>query len=463
MVSKGTAKPYVKCIGASASGVTQSAYLVRFKKYVMLLDFGGYQESDIATNYKRNIELLKKIKPREIDYVIISHEHIDHTMLVPALFARGCQAHVFVPKGSIPFLELLWEDSMKIFTADCQKLNNKGTKSSPFYTQENIERALDRCIEIEYNIKYQVNEEICLTYFPSNHIIYAAQVYLDFIDGSVHHRLGYTGDIGGVKVQPYTIPRVPMPYVNLLIGENTYNKSSRISKPYDRSLDIEKIKSVLNDEFTYRVLFPCFSLQRTQTILTLLYNLMREGEIDRNCQIYLDSPLAIKISKIWPWNTDILNWGNLHIVEEFSESQALMSSNPKGIVISASGFLNGGRILEWLKCSLGYANNYVMFCGYSGENNLASQIRYGDSTITIDDTIVYNLAHIVELVSFSSHADYQELVDYYTEDCKFDKLMLVHGDNRYKPEFSKTIQEILVSQGKSSRVICANQDTKSYF
>lgn len=460
MVNKSTAKPYVKCIGASATGVTQSAYVVRFKRYMILLDFGGYQESDIATNYKRNIELIKKIKPREIDYLILHEAHIDHTMLVPALYARGCQAHIYIPNGTKQFLKLLWEDSMKIFTQDCQKLNNKGTKASPYYSQEDIDRALDRCIEIGYNT-ISIAEDIDLTYLPANHILHACQVFLDFKQGSVHHRLGFTGDIGGELTGLYTLDRETMFYCNLLLGECTYNEPKRINKQYDRGKDIEKIKAVV--EQSHRVLIPCFSLQRTQDMLTLLHGLWLLKQLPQDIQVYLDSPLAIKFCKLWPWKHPIMDWKNLHLIEEWADSQALMEKNPKGIVISASGFLTGGRIMEWLKRSLPNANNTILFCGYSGENNLASKIRYGDAHVIVDGIEVANNANIIELVSFSSHANYYELLNYYGGQCRFDKLALVHGNMDGKPAFAKTLQEALSKQGKSSRVICTNEDTKIYF
>ena len=460
MVSRGTEKPYVKCIGNSAVDVTGSCYLVRFKKYCLLLDCGLIQGHDIATDYKLNMAQLKKIKSKEIDYIILSHQHCDHSAGIPALYARGCQAHIYIPNGTKAFLKLLWEDSMKIFTQDCQKLNNKGTKASPYYSQEDINRALDRCIEIGYNT-ISIAEDIDLTYLPANHILHACQVFLDFKQGSVHHRLGFTGDIGGELTGLYTLDRETMFYCNLLLGECTYNEPKRINKQYDRGKDIEKIKAVV--EQSHRVLIPCFSLQRTQDMLTLLHDLWIMEELPKDIQVYLDSPLAIKFCKLWPWKQPIMDWKNLHLIEEWADNQALMESNPRGVVISASGFLTGGRIMEWLKCSLPNANNTILFCGYSGENNLASKIRYGDARVIVDGVEVANNANIIELVSFSSHANYYELLDYYSGQCRFDKLGLVHGGMDGKPAFADMLQTILSEQGKSSRVICTNEDTKIYF
>lgn len=458
MYSRGTQKPYVHFIGESAISVTQSCYLVRFKKYIILLDCGGYQESDIATNYKKNLELLKKIHVKDIDFVILHESHIDHTMLCPALYAKGCNAHLIVPKGTTPFLKLLWEDSMKVFTQDCNKLNKNGIKASPFYAQENIDKALERIIEVPIDVDYNIENDIILHYYGANHIINSCQIRLTLKDNYINHYLGFTGDIGPKEDSFFTVPRQTLPYCNLLLSENTYNDPKRrINKWYDRQKDLEKIVAVI--ENSYRVIIPCFSLQRTQVMLITLMNLGITNKI------IVDSPLAQKICNIWPneLNEYLSKFSNIHFVSDWEESQKLINDGNKYIIISASGFLSGGRVLEWLKHDLSNNKNTILFCGYSGENNLASKIRYGDKWIAIDKVIVENKANIIELVSFSSHADYDSLINYLTNEVRCDKLALVHGDNQYKPAFVNVIQNKLIEQGKSTRVICTNKDQKIYF
>ena len=468
MTNKGTKTPYVKCIGNSATEVTGSCYLVRFKKYCLLLDCGLTQGHDIATDYKANVAMLKKIKVKEIDYIVLSHNHVDHSGLLPALYARGCQAHIYAPLGSAKFLRLLWEDSMKIFTQDCQKLMSKGTKATPFYTQEDIERTLARIIEVPWHkshqkmvFPYHINQDIVLQYYAANHIVCACQVYLEFCDGSVRHRLGFTGDIGGDKSQPYVDDRATLPYVNVLLGESTYSAPGRINKPYDRPLDLDKIVTVVQDSNI--VLIPCFSLGRTQLILHELKHLWGKGLLPQDIKIIVDSPLAQKFCNIWEDSDQFFDWANVHFVDSWVESQELQRTANHCIVISASGMMTGGRVVEWIKTVLPNPKNTILFCGYSGDNTLASQIRYGNSTINVDGILVSNEANIVELVSFSSHANYEELCGYYLGDCKYDKLILVHGNMDNKVNFAHCLQENLVKQGKSSRVICANEDTKVSF
>lgn len=466
MTNKGTTKPYVKFIGASATSVTQSCYLVRFKKYVIMLDCGIYQESDILTNYRQNQVLLKKIKPREIDFLILHEAHADHTCLVPALYAKGCQAHIICPTGTIEFLRILWEDSCKIMTQDCQKITHKhGIKAPPLYTQDDIERALNRCIEIDILNSHNLTQDLTLTYYPSNHIINACQLSLEMKQGYQKKVLNFTGDIGGKIEQPYVLPRMNLPWGNIVLGENTYNKKGRENKPYDRQKDIDKICAALNQ--SSRILIPVFALGRCQTMMTVLYQLWEQEKIPHDICIYADSPMAQKICSLYPQEDElwskVCKWSNLHFVRDNEETLRLQSSTNPFVVLSSAGMLSGGKSVSWAKSFLPDGNAHIIFCGYSSQNTLASKIRFGDKKITIDGDIFENNANITELTSFSSHASREELIDYYVNSIRFDKLCLVHGDFENKVEFANTLQDKLGKQGKSGRVIAIQQDTKIYF
>ena len=459
---KGTAKPYVKFISGSATGVTGSAHLVRFKNYGILLDCGLEQGHDIMTDYQANKDFLHKIRVKDIQYIILSHCHVDHSGLIPALFAKGCQAHVYVPTGSIPLLRLLWADSLKIHQSDCLKLQKKhGRKFAPFFTEDDVDTALSRRIEIGFNEETALNQDVKFEYFSAGHIIYSAQIYLELHQGYQIYRVGYTGDIGGLTPRPFTTPRQSMPFCNLTIGECTYNVPTRPNSVKDRPKDVEKIISVVNE--SRKILFPCFSLQRTQELLLNLYMLWEMKDLP-DIPVYLDSPLAIKICNMWPdvelWD-DVMNWKNLKFVNEITDSKALQMSNEHCIIVSASGFLNGGRVLNHLTTVLPNENNTIMFIGYAGENNLASKIKTNEPVVEINGVQVENKAKIVELRSFSSHASYEELMAYYTE-IPYNKICLVHGEMDGKVEFAKSLKEKLAFNGKSARVIAVNADTKIY-
>ena len=459
---KGTAKPYVKFISGSATGVTGSAHLVRFKNYGILLDCGLEQGHDIMTDYQANKDFLHKIRVKDIQYIILSHCHVDHSGLIPALFAKGCQAHVYVPAGSTPLLRLLWADSLKIHQSDCLKLQKKhGRKFAPFFTEDDIDTALGRCIEIGFNEETALNQDVKFEYFSAGHIIYSAQIYLELHQGYQIYRVGYTGDIGGLTPRPFTLSRQSMPFCDLTIGECTYNTPTRPNSVKDRPKDVEKIISVVNE--SHKILFPCFSLQRTQELLLNLYMLWEMKDLP-DIPVYLDSPLAIKICNMWPdvelWD-EVMNWKNLKFINEVTDSKALQMSNEHCIIVSASGFLNGGRVLSHLTTVLPNGNNTIMFIGYAGEQNLASRIKANEPFVEVNGVVIENKAKIVELRSFSSHASYEELMAYYIE-IPYNKICLVHGEMNGKVEFAKALKDKLASNGKSARVIAVNADTKIY-
>lgn len=466
MVTKGTKTNYVQFLGGAATGVTQSCHLVRIAKYAILFDCGIYQESDIRTNYEKNRELLKKLRPHDIDWIILHEAHADHTALVPALFAKGCQAHIIVPKGTTQFLKLLWLDSAKIMSQDCQKLQRKhGVKASPFYNEADIDTAINRCLEVEPLTAYNLCKELTLTYYPSNHIINACQISLEIKQGYKKTVLNFTGDIGSEVEQPYVIPRVALPFGDLTISENTYNSPARQNKRYDRDKDRDKIATALNQ---YRqVLFPVFALGRTQTIVTEIYTLWKDGRLPKNIKVIIDSPLGHKISDIYPiedelW-AEVMKWHNLKFVGDYAESIALQTSNEPMVILASAGMLTAGRGVSWCKKILPNRDACIMFSGYASQNTLASQIRFGNKSVMVDGDLVENNANLIELVSYSSHAAYEELTKYLTEDIRFNKLALVHGNYQNKVEYTHYLQDKLSEQGKSARVVCVTQDQKLTF
>lgn len=460
-MGNGAAKPYVKFPSNASVSVAGSAHLVRFQQYGILLDCGIAQGGTIEGDYQRNKDLLKSLRVRDIQWIILSHCHGDHGSLTPALYAKGCQAHLYVPKGSVPFLKLLWEDCLKIHQSDCLKLTNKHGKGySPLYTADDIETALNRCIEVDYHQKTCLTKNIWFKYYPAGHIIHAAQIYLSMTQGYQEYRIGYSGDVGGPTERPYTEPYESLPFVDTLIHECTYCQPGRPNNIKDRPKDIEKIEAVVRD--SHRVLFPAFSLARTQELLTELFSMWTMDMLPNDIPVYLDSPLAIKMCDIWPetgnWGT-IMSWPNLKFISDTVESKRLQMSNQRCVILSASGFLGGGRVLSHLTTILPNPNNTICFVGFSGENNLAAKIKSNEPFVEVNGAVIENKAKIVDLRSWSSHASYEELM-YYLTTLRYNKVCLVHGNMDGKVEFAKALKEKLVEQGKSSRVVVVNQDTK---
>ena len=459
-IEKGVKKPVINFIGNSSTDVTGSCHQIKFKNYNILLDAGLIQNNNIIIDYKANRDFVKKIKPREVHYIICSHLHADHIGLLPPLYAKGCQAHIYIPQGSLPIMRIMLSDSVKIMQQDSDRLTRKhGVKAPALATPSDVEEVLVRCIEVCYNMPMQIAEGVTFTYYPAGHIIHSAQIYLELKEGYVTKRVGYTGDIGALDEHVSVEPRQNLPFVNVLIGEATYcqegrNYSVKKDRWYDRQMMIDAIMDY------NKILIPVFSLQRTEDILHELYLIDdNHGTIPT---VYLDAPLASKIFNAWDGNIEYLRqWDKLKVIGDYTQSQALQLSDEHCVIVSSSGMLSAGRALSHLKTILPNPKNCILFCGYSGENTLATEIKRGAKEIKLDGDLVANKAQIYCLNTFSSHANYAQLLEYYKE-LSYDKLVLVHSTFEDRVKYANTLQKELTKQGKSSRVICANENTRIY-
>ena len=454
-MSSGTSKPYLHFVGGNANDVTGSCTIVRFDKIKLAADCGLVQTNNIVADYRANRDLVKRIKPKSIHGVIISHIHADHVALLLPCVAAGMQAHIYLPEGSYKLLKIMLEDSAKIMMQDSLQLQSKhGIKAPPLATLDDVSRVLDRVIEIPFNRPTEIVGGAMLTYIPAGHIVNSAQVILDIKQGYVNKRLGFTGDFNTEDKSKSVAKIQPLPRCNVVVGENTYNSPERCySVKKDRWYDEQLIKTAI--EQYHKILLPVFSLQRAEDLLEIL------TKIKPNCPIVLDSPLACKIYREWPELLDYEERIGLKLITDWVDSLACQNSDEHMIIMASSGMMSAGRVMAYAKHILPSANNAILFCGYSSPNTLAYEIKNGAKQVKVDGEWVDNNAQIYNLKTFSSHANYNQLMQYYQE-IVYDKLCLVHGDFENKVEFANTLQGKLIKQGKSSRVIAIQQEQKIY-
>jgi metallo-beta-lactamase family protein len=258
---------------------------------------------------------------------------------------------------------------------------------------------------------------------------------------------------------------------DLVIGECTYAGNTTTSTDKKRFKDIEKIEMVVKRSCIDKnstVLIPCFSLDRTQNILALLYEIYGSKE-NFNIPIYLDSPLAIEVTKLYhkvcegkdkELLDNILNWKNLKFIKESEDSKALMSTKGKKLVISASGMMDMGRSHNWAKVVLPDSNATILFVGYSSQATLANKIKNGhkQKTISIDNKSYPNRCDIVDLLSFSGHMQRDSLLEYYSE-FQTEKIALVHSEFKNKITFAQDLQDMISKKNKTSKVTIVNSST----
>jgi len=463
----------VKFIGKNADDVTGSMILIEMQNYKILLECGLYQSNNIKEDYLINSRKFE-FKPSEIDYIFIGHSHIDHIGLLPRLYANGCKAKVIVPQGISELFSLMAKDSAFIIGKDVETLQRKYALTvQPIYTAEDVETSLQYFEEYNSENIIKLNDSISFKFISSGHIINAMQIELFLTEGNHTSKILYTSDLGSVSIPKFYSGKFkPSLSANLVIGEATYSKKGKSTTNKDREKDLEKIKTVITNsclDHKSSVLIPIFALDRCQNILTHLYNMFGKDP-EFTIPIIVDSPLAVKITKLYQklligddleQFEKVMSWSNIHLVEDYELSKFWMSKKEPKLILSASGMMQAGRSRQWAKTLLPDSLSHILFVGYSSDGSLSSRIKEGkkQKTITIDGKPIANRCGITNLLSFSSHINHDDLLNYYSE-INTEKVALVHSDYGSKLEFAKELQEEIGKKNKTSRVICINASTE---
>lgn len=429
----------------------------------------------VLQNYRMNRAMIQKVRPQDIKVVIISHCHVDHVGLIPALFASGkCSARIIIPQHSTPILKEMWMDSAYINSRDSDYLTCKTGKAvPPLFTEEDVLSALQHVEEYDSHEIHKLEEGLSIRYIPAGHIMLSQQCEL-FIGKSHIKKVLFTGDLGNIKIQErkyYVEPFEPVNTANIVIGECTYCQRGRNMSTKDLNKDLEKIRTVINQycvDYNRRVLIPVFSLDRTPYMLSIVYDLFGHDE-SFTVPVLVDSPLAIRL--LWHYSSiltgeqkkrfdEVLSWKNLRLIVDPEESKACISEMGPKLVLSSSGMLTAGRSVRWVENFLPHDNDCILFCGYAGEDTLAYKIKNGKSqkTVSINGKAIKNRCQIVDLKSCSSHMQRDDLINYY-KGIHCEKIYLVHGDMKYKPEFKADLEEAIRSHLRSTKVIAVNSST----
>lgn len=474
MAKKKADKVKIKFIGGNATDVTGSMILIETQNKKILLEAGLYQSNSIKESYEVNSRRFD-FKPSEIDYIFICHNHADHSVLTPRLYANGCKAKIITPKDSKLFLDIMFRDSCRIMDSDREYLMRKSNKAlSPIYTVDDIETTLQYIEEYNFNNLYKVDDEISFIFVPSGHILRAAQLILYITQNGHTKKLLYTSDIGNLNlcnVKPFIEPFKKVEKSDIAIVESTYASREKNIKLKDYEKDLEKIRAVVRETCILResrVLIPCFSLDRSQFILKLLYDIFGNDK-SFNIPIIIDSPMTCSIFDVYKQILtgkdkelfdNMVNWENVRFVRDSDESKSLINDKSPMVIVSSSGMLSKGRSKNYLKTILPDENAYIIFVGYSAEGSLSWKVKNNkeQKTITIDNKPYRNRCGIVSLQSLSSHIQRDQMIDYYSS-IHTNSIYLVHGNMQGKIELAKDLKERLEEENKSTKVIIVNNKT----
>lgn len=434
--------PKVTFYGASQE-VTGSCFLVKGEKTTVLVDCGLFQGSRFASD--KNYEPLP-FACGQLDQILVTHAHLDHTGRLPKVCLEGFVGKIYATKPTLKMVNHLWEDALEIMEIDYEERGRL-----PLYTPEQTEAAIKHFVGLSYNEKVRLSASDYAIFHDAGHILGSAFIEL-VIDRA---RMVFSGDVGNVN-PPIINETVPLPAdVDLLVCESTYG--NRVHEPAaerQRAL-LAMVKETLERGGT--LLIPAFAIERTQELLYFLHALIEEGQIP-GIPIYLDSPLAIKITGVFKQFPEFYNPGDklvqehkghlfnfphLRIAQTRNDSKAIKRVDEPKIIIAGSGMMNGGRMVYHLQHYLPDEKNTLFIVGYQAKGTLGRQLLDGADRVRIFKTDVPVKAHTHAIGAFSAHADQKKLLNWMGAAKNLKRVALVHGDDEVMPVFAEAIKSQL--------------------
>ena len=451
----------IQFIGA-AQEVTGSQHLLTINGKKILLDCGMYQ-GHRKDAFEKNKSFI--FDPAEIDIMLLSHAHIDHSGNIPNLVRNGFKGLIYTTSATVDLCQIMLRDSAYLQARDIEWVNRRRAKHNqklfePLYTIEDVENALTQFVGVQYDKSIEIVPGVSAVFRDAGHILGSAGIMLEINENGKKIRFGYTGDLGRDDMPILRNPNI-LRDLDVLIMESTYG--NRLHSVTDEAE--EELASTINETVKQngKIIIPSFAVGRTQLLVYMLHKLWDHNRIPQ-LPIYVDSPLAVKATDVFRLHPecfdretyrvflenheDPFGFGKLIYTHNVDESKALNTLNTSCIIISASGMAEGGRILHHLKNNIEDKRNLILFVGYAAENTLARKIMDGNEEVSILGDVHKVKAKIKKMDYFSGHADQKGLLDYlrFSSPEKLKNIFLVHGEE----EQSKPLMEKIKSKGYKS-------------
>lgn len=445
----------IKFLGA-ARNVTGSKHLVTtLSGKKILLDCGFFQNRGSDNDrLNRNFDF----NPAEIDYLILSHAHIDHSGNVPNLVKQGFKGIIFTTAATVDLCEVMLTDSAFIQEGDTKYLNKRRKRKGqellePIYTVKDVTEALKHFKRIAVNKMFAIDDEVSFLFTDAGHILGSVSVHLYVKENSATKQLTFSGDIGRYNDLILKSPQT-FPQADLIVCESTYG--DRLHEQHEDARQ-KLLKVVIETcvEKKGKLIIPAFSLGRTQEIIYTLDRFKTENKLP-SIKVFVDSPLAIDATNIMRkhsefFNDDVIDYmhvdpdpfgfSNLTYVRKAEDSKKLNDMHEPCIIISASGMIEAGRIKHHVKNNVINANNTILIVGYCSPGSIGGKLRDGAKKIRIFGDEYDVKARVEVISSFSAHADYEEMIQYLScqDKKKVKKLFLVHGEYPVQQVFRQTL------------------------
>ena len=448
----------------AAQTTTGSMHLVEANGKRILLDCGLYQgHRKEAFEKNRNLP----VDPKTIDYVILSHAHIDHSGNLPQLVRQGFRGRVFARQSTTDLCDVMLRDSCFLQKRDLEYINKRRRREGkklfePLYDERDVDALMQLFTPIHMHDPREISRGITLEFFNAGHILGSALVQLDIrSDHGRNHRLLFSGDLGQPDqpiLRHYEYPAG----ADILLIESTYADRYHPSAD-DVELRLEHYLKYI-DRHNSKLLVPAFSVGRTQQIVYYLNKIRERGKFPREVKVYIDSPLSQKATMIYAKHREVYNdearamlaagkdpleFPGMTFVGSPEESMALNDTPGPMIIIAASGMCEGGRVLHHLKHCVGDEDNIILIVGFQAENTLGRRVVEKRNPLRILGEEVELKARVEVINALSAHADRAGLKDWLDEvKDNVRHAFAVHGE----PEKVSAMVEMLKESGIPSAV-----------
>ncbi len=448
----------------AAGTVTGSCSLVETTDLKFLVDCGLFQGN--RTTQDLNYQPFP-FDAAEVDFLLLTHAHIDHSGLIPKLVKAGFDGPIYATEPTCDLLQFMLPDSAYIQESNAERLNRKRRRMDleplePMYTKQDAAAALALCRPVDYETWIDVAPGIRARYWNAGHLLGSASIQIDISasqaggnesENARPLRMLFSGDLGPDEKAFHPEPDAPQSF-DYLVCESTYGNRDRDDYTLEKRRDAMKAELTAALERGGNVVIPSFAVERSQELLHDIGYLLATEQIP-DAKVYLDSPLALKATEVFikyaadfedveVAAADLFRHKNFRLVQSVAESKAVNQVTQGAIIISASGMCNAGRIKHHLANNIFRKQATILFVGYQAPGTLGHIITSGAKDVRIHGKSFRVAAQIRRLGNYSAHADQGELVDWIVERGDVSgAVFLNHGED----DARAGLTELLIQKG----------------
>ncbi|MDD3335329.1 MAG: MBL fold metallo-hydrolase [Eubacteriales bacterium] len=439
----------------AAHEVTGSRFLLEACGKNIMIDYGMEQGADLYENAPL------PIMESQIDYVLLTHAHIDHSGYLPLLYKNGFRGKIFSTEATADLCSIMLLDSAHIQESDAEWTNRKAQRSGrplvePLYTQEHAMQACQLFVPCKYQQEIQVCDGVAIQMQDVGHLLGSASIEVKLEENGTKKTIVFSGDIGNTH-QPLIRDPQYMTEADVVVMESTYGDRSHGPTPDY----IASLTQILQSTFDRggNVVIPSFAVGRTQEMLYFIRQIKQQGLVHghEHFPVYVDSPLAIRATTVFTENNsecaddetkalirqgiNPIQFDDLRVAESADESKLINEDNTPKVIISASGMCDAGRIRHHLKHNLWRKESTILFVGYQSNGTLGRSLIDGAKEVKLFGEPVEVNATITTLAGISGHADQKGLLTWISHFAPQPQhVFVVHGDDEVASRFARMLE-----------------------